>query len=47
MNSIQVLLGLGTYDICDVMVDIFKEAVSLREGGATVLDQVESPQLTK
>ena len=36
-----------TYNISDVMVDIFKEAVSLGEGGTAVLDQVECTKLTK
>ena len=34
-----------TYNVSDVMVDILKEAVALGEGGATVLDEIERPQL--
>ena len=39
--------GSGTYNVSDVMVDIFKEAVSLGEGGAAVLDQVERTEFSK
>ena len=36
-----------TYNVGDVMVDVLKEAVSLGEGGATVLDEIKCPQLSE
>ena len=36
-----------TYNVSDVMVDVFKEAVSLGEGGAAILDQVERTKFSK
>ena len=37
----------ATYNVSDVMVDIFKEAIALGESGPAVLHQIEGTQLTK
>ena len=39
--------GKCTHNIGKVVVDVFKEAIALGEGGAAVLDEVERPQLTE
>ncbi len=39
--------GIETYDVRQLMFDVFKETVALREGGATVFDEIEGPELAK
>ena len=39
--------GRQTHHVRYLLLDVLKETVPLREGGSTVLDKIEGPQLTK